>query len=556
MAAIENTLHTKNILLALKEHADRHNTPLKKLDFTLLGVQSYFKTIKHESFIKFHEDYKADYTKRDLIIQEHVRFLQLYKIKIHPRVKRNIHLVYRLEMGEFATYPILVLSPESRLPLSELGEQEMLKLLYGEFNKIKALKKMLVNLFSSCMIKDLKSFVAKLYSEGFTQEESFLLFEGIDPEIAKPSKVINHYKNKIGSEKVSEVEESELIITYEKPIYGETGLNAYGQRIAHGDINNHAKIEFQVDAASVSVQENKSEIRYYAKKRGFVSLFNNLLSISNKIVVQQLNRTEGKLTHKEENEVAVFISQNDVTRDGVGEGVELISESVHITGHMGAKSSIEAKEVVIDGATHTETFITVRDAKINRHKGTLRCHKAEINSLEGGTVYATHVHINTAMGGKIFAEHVTIKTLKHNLKVFASKTITIERLLGEDNHLIIDYRKLPIVQTRLQYLNDEYDDLKWKCDEAKKHSPQKLESLKEELQSKEEEINAIKLSHYDAIITIMAPVNGLNTIEFAIPEKQTSLIYRTKEPKTFEPFYLHKTEERISLKPVGIKIDL
>jgi hypothetical protein len=122
--------------------------------------------------------------------------------------------------------------------------------------------------------------------------------------------------------------------------------------------------------------------------------------------------------------------------------------------------------------------------------------------------------------------------------------------------LIIDYRKLPVLQAKLQFLSKEYDDLKWKYDDAKNHSPHKLESLKEELKSKEDEINAIKLSHYDAIITIMAPVNGLNTIEFAIPEKQTSLIYRTKEPKTFEPFYLHKTDDRISLKPVGLKIDL
>lgn len=556
MAVSQNTLQTKNIPLSLKEFADDHRLPLKKLDFTLLGLQSYFKTCNHESFVKFHDDYKAAYTNSEKIIQEHVRFLQLYKIKVHPKVKRNIHLVYRLEMGEFSTYPILILSPESRLPLSELKEEEMLKLLYNEFNRIKALKKMLVNLFSSAMVKDLKSFVSKIYAHGFTQEESFLLFEGIDPEIAQPSKVINHYKEKTGNEKVAEVEESELIITYVKPIYGEAGLNAFGQRITHGTTNNYAKLEYQIDSSSIKVEENKSEIRYYAKKKGFVSILNNTLSISNKIVVENLKRVEGKLTQKEENEVTVVISESDVTRDGVGEGVELVSESVHITGHMGAKSSIEAKEVTIDGATHNETYVTSRNAKINRHKGTLRCHKAEINSLEGGTIYATHVHINAALGGQVFAEHVTIKSLKHNLKVFASKSITIERILGEDNHFIIDYRKLPILQSRLQFLTEEHEELKWKYDDAKKHSLQKQESLKEELQKKEDEINAIKFSHYDAVVTIMAPINGLNIIEFAIPEKQKSLIYRTKDAGTFEPFYIQKTEDEIILNPVGIKIEL
>jgi len=245
-----------------------------------------------------------------------------------------------------------------------------------------------------------------------------------------------------------------------------------------------------------------------------------------------------------------------VTRDGVGEGVELVSESIHITGHMGAKSSIEAKDVIIDGATHNSAFVTARSAKINRHKGTLRCHKAEINSLEGGTVYATNVTINAALGGQVCAEHVTIKSLKHNIKVFASKSITIERILGEDNHFVIDYRKLPTLQSKLHFLTEEYDELVWKYEDAKKHSLDKAAELKNEIAKKEGEMNEIKLSHYDAVVTIMAPINGLNTIEFALPEKQTSLVYRTKENKTFEPFSIHKSGDRIILQPVGISTEL
>ena len=140
--------------------------------------------------------------------------------------------------------------------------------------------------------------------------------------------------------------------------------------------NNDAKIEYQIDTKSILIQENQTQIQYYAKKKGFVSILNNLLSISNTIVVEGIQRLEEKLTKKEENKVSIVISQTDVTRDGVGEGVELISEFVHITGHVGAKASIEAKEVVIDGATHKSSFLTVKTAKINRHKGTLRCHKA------------------------------------------------------------------------------------------------------------------------------------------------------------------------------------
>jgi len=556
LAASKEVVHTKSPLASVKEYADEHAYPYEKLDYTLLGLQTYFKTCHHQAFVKFHDAYKNEYKAPDKLIKDNARFIQIYKIKIHPKQKKKIHLVYRIDRGEFNTYPIMVISPDSRLPLLEVDEKTMLKLLYTEINKIKSKHKMMVNLFSECMVKDLRAFVAKIYEHGFTQEESILLFEGIDPEISEPSKVINHYLDKYKGEKVTEVEDSELIITYIKPKYGKAGLNALGHRIDHGTTNNLAKIEYQIDNATIRVQNDETEVRYYSRKRGFVSTLKNKLSISNKIVLEGIKRVEGKVTKREENEVAVVISQNDVTRDGVGEGVELVSESVHITGHMGAKSSIEAKEVEIEGATHNEAFVTARTAKINRHKGTLRCHKAEINSLEGGTVYATHATINAALGGQICAEHVTVKSLKHNLKVFASKSITIERILGEDNHFVIDYRKLPVLQSKLQYLSDEHDEIAWKYEDAKKHSPEKLEELKKELDKKESEINDIKLCHYDAVITIMSPVDGLNTIEFAIPEKQTALIYRTKEAKTFEPFSIRHSEDKLILEPVGVEIAL
>jgi hypothetical protein len=559
VAVEKDIIHTKSILSSIKEYSSEQGYPLAKLDFTVMGVQTYFKTCNFEAFIKFHEGYKEEYSSKAKLIKDHTRFLQIYKIKVHPKTKKKIHLVYRIEKGEFSTYPIMVISPESRLPIDDISAQDMLKLLYTEINKIKAKNKIMVNLFSNCMVKDLKKFVHDTYTNGFTEEKSILLFEGIDPEIAEPSKVINHYLDKtekLDNKNVPEVEESELIITYVKPIYGKAGLNAYGQRIEHGDTNSIAKIEYQIDAETIDVQEDDLEIKYYSKKRGFVSTLKNKLTISNKIVLETFKRSQGRLTKKEENEVSVVISQTDVTRDGLGEGAELISESVHITGHMGAKSRVEGKDVVIDGATHNDAFVTARTAKINRHKGTLRCHKAEINSLEGGTIYATHVTINAALGGQVCAEHVTVKSVKHNLKVFASKSITIERILGEDNHFVIDYRKLPTAQSKLQFLNEEYEVLQEKLENAKKHSPENTPGLQDELEKKEEEINAIKFCHYDAVITVMAPINGLNIIEFVVPELKQSLIYRTVDAKTFEPFTIHKSGDKIVLEPVGVELYL
>ena len=101
MGISDNIVHSKNILLSIKEYAQQYNRPVEKLDFTLLGLQTYFKTCHLESFVKFHDDYKKEYTDSEKIIKDNVRFLQIYKIDIHPKKPTDINLIYRLELGEF-----------------------------------------------------------------------------------------------------------------------------------------------------------------------------------------------------------------------------------------------------------------------------------------------------------------------------------------------------------------------------------------------------------------------------------------------------------------------
>jgi hypothetical protein len=209
--ATNKVISTKNIQRTLKEFASEHRYKLSSLDFTLLGVQTYFKNYQNKSYIKFHDNYKDEYKNAQKLIDDHVEFIQLYKIKIHAKKESELKLVYTLESGEFSTHPIMVISPDSKLPIHENSEHEFLKLIFNEINKIKAYNKMMVNTFSSCLVSDLKAFVVKLYKQGFTQNTSILLFEGIDPEISQASKVTCHYKEKSHKEKVVEVESDNCV---------------------------------------------------------------------------------------------------------------------------------------------------------------------------------------------------------------------------------------------------------------------------------------------------------------------------------------------------------
>jgi len=51
-------LTTKNIVSSLNNYALKYDDEVDKLDFTVLGLQTYFRTCDIGTFVKFHDDYK------------------------------------------------------------------------------------------------------------------------------------------------------------------------------------------------------------------------------------------------------------------------------------------------------------------------------------------------------------------------------------------------------------------------------------------------------------------------------------------------------------------
>jgi hypothetical protein len=238
--------------------------------------------------------------------------------------------------------------------------------------------------------------------------------------------------------------------------------------------------------------------------------------------------------------------------DSLGEGVELTSETIHINGHVGAKSTLRAVNLTIDGATHKDSSQEAKFATINRHKGRLRCHSAKITLLEGGEVHATNVEIENSLGGTVYAENVTIQNVKSNLKVYASNSITIKRVSGEDNLFKISYKDIPTLNSKYNFLAQEMEELKYKLEGALRHTPSDAPVLKEqinELKTEQEKIiNCVK----HAKISVQEPFKGLNTITFTFADGE-ELTYKTDEA-AYEPFYLVESGDYITLHPTQKKI--
>lgn len=545
---------TKNIAATIQKYAQQNNNSPLEYTFSINEVETYIKAIGDESFKLYNEDTLYYYDNPQKMINEHVKIKQIYTITLKHTPKRILKLNYSLDFSPNTLHPSLILHPESMIPYQKHQPKEIYFLLAQEFNAIKAANGILINLFDTQMKEKLKAFVKHLYAGKFVKKIKIPLFHGIDPEITRSSKLLMRFLEKESKLKVVEVVEGETLVEYIKPVFGSNGFNALGDIVDATILKNMDDLKCKIDTNTIEIIEQEDRRIYKSKVKGFVHLDANEFYIDNKIHVNSLSRVQEKIAKEEANNIEVVIAQHDTSLDSLGEGVELVSEKIHIHGHIGAKSIIKAVHLTIDGATHKDSTQEAKFARINRHKGKLRCHSAQIELLEGGEVYATKVEIKNSLGGTIYAEDVTIHHVKHNLKVYASSSIHIKLVSGEDNLFKISYKDVPTLVAKIEFLTQEIEDWKYKLEGAKKHSLAKVPLIQEKIASIKAHQEELMESAMHAKITIEEPLRGINTVVFALKNGE-ELLFKT-DAMAYEPFYLVASQENITLHPTNKKISL
>lgn len=548
-------IKTRNIVNSISKFAAENVLKSSEYTFNINTMDTYIKTISEDDYTLYNEDIHKYYDNYDEIIDKHVEFQQLYTITVKKSSKRIIDLKYTIVYSDNNIVPSIVLHPDSKIPYKKYEAKEMYLLLLKELNKIKAEKKILIKIFDLNMKEKLKAFVKYLYQGKFTKKIKIPLFDGIEPEITVRSRLIKHYLKKKSSHQIIEVEPKELLAEYIKPVFGKNGLNAFGKIVTHDHKKNKDDIDQGIiDTTTIDIIDSKEKRQYRSKIKGFVHFDENRFYVDNKIKMKTLSSVQDEIATVEDNNIEVIVAQHDTDIDSVGEGVNLKSETIHITGHIGAKSFIEANNLEIDGATHKNSEQNAKFAKINRHKGMLRCHSADIKLLEGGEVHATDVNIEAALNGTVYAENVTIGHVKNNLKVYASHSVNIKLVSGEDNLFKINYLDVSTLMNKYRFIDEEIEDLKYQLEGAMKHTESQVPVLKDKINKLKAEQEDIRNSAKSAKITIKEPLRGLNTITFCI-DKDNEITYKT-DARNYKEFYLEESDGSITLKPTDKKISI
>ena len=181
----------------------------------------------------------------------------------------------------------------------------------------------------------------------------------------------------------------------------------------------------------------------------------------------------------------------EITKQFVTEEEELVCSSLYLIEDAQDNSIIEAKKLFIDGQTSPYSSQFAHTANVNTHRGTLRCHQAEINTLDGGEVHATNVHIKNAQSGSVYAQDVTIDSVEENVKVIASHSITVHNVRSTNNTFLIDYKQVPIILSKLAFIDTDIKALNTELDDAKRHNHSLIPHINEKIVLLEKEKAAI-----------------------------------------------------------------
>lgn len=544
---------TKNIAASIEKFISENQAKDLKVTFRLHGVETYLKTITSKDYERYESDIYGYYDDGNKLINVHADIKQYYLLIVSDEKTDEIELKYKIDFSQDNIHPSIILSPNSKIPYNNYKPKAIYTMLLEEFNKIKAQNRILVSIFDEAMKGKLQAFVKFLYEGKFQKPIKLPLFDGVDPEEAQEGRLIRHYLQKQDEkQQYIEVDEGEILIEYIKPIRGKKGFDCFGNVIDSDLSSKKHDLQCKTDVNSIEIVEDETIKIYKSRRKGYIHIDEEQFYIDNKIKMSKLSRVQEKVAKDESNNIEVIISQNDTNLDSVGEGVNLTSETIHINGHIGAKSTIKATSLVIDGATHQESYQEAKFATINRHKGKLRCHSAKINLLEGGEVYATNVEINDVLNGVVYAENVTIGRIKNNLKVYASSSITIKSVLGENNIFKINYKDIPTLASKYKFLEEDLEHLRYKLDGAKKHTPANIPVITNQINELKAKMFKITQSSLEAKISVEETFHGVNTIIFTLSNGE-ELVYKTTE-KQYEPFYLKEGSEYITLHPTTKKI--
>lgn len=438
----------ENVKDELKEIAGHFDISVSKLDFEILEVMTLISETPGGEFFELDSDMKDKLKSKDYLLNPNLSFQQQYKLLVKQKEKdRTFAPIIKISADKTISSCTVTIYKNSVLPLSN----SLAGMLRHEINKKKILNGLLVGLWDEKLKTGVDNLVRSVKTFGSLKEDyKIAICDAIMPKFPILPEIVEIYKKKMRPENeklkvdyrkrgiYSHVGKGEAVMEFIKGKSGSPGRNCRGEFIGVSDVQKVTVPPFTVDGTLREVDMG-ANIIYYAEKDGFVKQEDRVVHIVDDIEVDSVNLKEtGSIEASSTSNTSLKVVSSSFDEDSVATNMVVESKSVHVEGSVGAKASIRGESVSIEGQTHSSSSISGDKVFIKRSKGDVEGKEISIDVLEGGVVKGENIVIKNAIGGEIYGKAVTVVLCGSNIKVYATESIFVDNIKGENNLFMID----------------------------------------------------------------------------------------------------------------------
>ncbi|EDZ63691.1 hypothetical protein SMGD1_1455 [Sulfurimonas gotlandica GD1] len=443
---------TNNVARELLRIAAQNSIPISRIYIEINGVETFYKDA-NANLVEIQNHELSKYASEASLRDNTIEFEQQYDITVKPYYKGYPFekMIAKIEFEENDSLAYFVIKKGSILNYYDDLYDEFLD--YIDEQKLRS--NIMLYLFDADYEDTIRQFVdviKQIKSITFKEDKRILVAQGVNSIESINSEVFMTIEenNDIGAEDsegrvdysnrgfLLSCVEGEELFEFIKPQQGKHGRTCRGKIIEVETVNLDAKPTFTVEGG-IEVQDSYENIKYLSNKSGYLVKKGNQYDVSNSIDVDEISfKTTGTINSDLNSEISINVIKDDPLEDAVEEGMRVKVQKLSVKGSIGPNTEIEARDVLIDGQTHDESFIKCVNANISLHRGKIIARKVEVETLEGGEIIADIAIIKNAVRGKIKAKTIQIETLGSHVTMEASEYIQIQKVRGEENKFILD----------------------------------------------------------------------------------------------------------------------
>ncbi|MGP1450569.1 MAG: hypothetical protein ACTTJS_05540 [Wolinella sp.] len=421
-----------DVSAALKRLAKKHKIPTRKIDFELLGVNT-FLVRGRDDLQRVNNSVLFD------IAYSPYGMKQFYKVKFFLRSKELEPFLLTLRSDEEGTSLSAIVMLDRLPPL----DKNFIPLLKELVQKRMALDGYMLGLGGKKFDEEAARFLSMLLRKTKFDKASIELkiCELKRPEIIKPVSLkllskphaIGHLveQSELLTGAILKVSAGETLLRYRKPTYKSPWRNCKGEWF--GDGNYPISI---AKGDGLEWLESEEIIEYRAEKDGFASIADKKLSVLDMPVVESVDFKMSKSLADLALDKLQIINDDNLS-DAIGQGVELEIPTLLVKGNVGP-AIITAKELKINGQIHARAILIAEYATLLFLKGSLKAESAQVKFCETAHLIVEKLRASYLGGTTAFFEDAEIERLGSNNTLHVGVSLRVNKVMGRGNTFSCD----------------------------------------------------------------------------------------------------------------------